>query len=63
MIAGVGPVLADIAAQVAADQHANPPSKWSEVDEHGRLSDHAHPHHRRQLTWLSANHLRRGMSR
>jgi Domain of unknown function (DUF222) len=35
-------LVADIATQVAADQQANPPGKWSEVDEHGRLRHHGH---------------------
>jgi hypothetical protein len=39
---GYEAIIADIAAQVADDQHTNPPSKWSEVDEHGNLRHHGH---------------------
>jgi len=35
-------VIADIAAQVDADARANPPDKWSQVDEHGRPRHHGH---------------------
>jgi hypothetical protein len=39
---GWAAVLADIAAQVDADARANPPGKWSEVDDQGRLRHHGH---------------------
>jgi hypothetical protein len=42
LIPGWGPVLADIARQVALDQQANPTWKWSVTDEHGRLVHHGH---------------------
>jgi hypothetical protein len=35
-------VIADITAQVDADARTNPPDKWSQVDEHGRLRHHGH---------------------
>jgi hypothetical protein len=35
-------VIADIAAQAEADARANPPDKWSQVDDHGRLRHHGH---------------------
>jgi uncharacterized protein DUF222 len=42
LIPGWGPVLADIARQVALDQAANPTWKWSVTDEHGHLLHHGH---------------------
>ena len=42
LIPGWGPVIADIARQVALDQAANPTWKWSVTDEHGHLLHHGH---------------------
>src|SRR5690606_8312612 len=39
---GWAAVIADIAAQVDADARANPPGKWSEVDDQGRPRHHGH---------------------
>jgi hypothetical protein len=35
-------VVADIARQVADDKDANPPGKWAQTDDQGRLLDHGH---------------------
>jgi len=43
---GWGPVLADIARQVAFDQEANPLWRWSVTDEHGNLLHHGHTQRR-----------------
>ena len=40
--AGYELVIADIARQVAWDAQHNPPHKWSEVDDDGRLRHHGH---------------------
>jgi hypothetical protein len=42
LAAGYEAVIKDIAAQVAEDQRANPPGKWSEVDDDGNLKHHGH---------------------
>jgi hypothetical protein len=36
------PVIAEIAAQAAADERANPPGTWSAVNSDGALPDHGH---------------------
>jgi hypothetical protein len=42
LIPGWGPVIADIARQVAFDQEANPSWKWSVTDGSGQLMHHGH---------------------
>ena len=50
VIPGWGPVLADIARQVALDQATNPTWKWSVTDEHGQLLHHGHTRRRPTAT-------------
>ena len=42
LIPGWGPVIADIARQVAHDREANPAWLWTVTDEHGRVLHHGH---------------------
>jgi hypothetical protein len=46
LIPGWGPVVSDIARQVAFDQEANPMWRWSVTDEHGNLLHHGHTRRR-----------------
>jgi hypothetical protein len=46
LIPGFGPVIADIARQVAHDQALNPVWKWSVTDEDGMLLHHGHTQRR-----------------
>jgi len=50
VIPGWGPVIADIARQVAHDQATNPTWKWSVTDEHGQLLHHGHTRRRPTAT-------------
>ncbi len=50
LIPGWGPVIADIARQVAHDQKANPRWKWSATDENGELLHHGHTGRRPNAT-------------
>jgi hypothetical protein len=43
---GWGPVLADIARQIAFDQQANPAWKWSATNDSGQLRHHGHTRRR-----------------
>jgi hypothetical protein len=43
---GWGPVLADIARQIAFDQKTNPAWKWSATNNHGQLRHHGHTRRR-----------------
>lgn len=42
LIPGFGPVIADIARQVAFDQEHNPAWMWAVTDDHGRLLHRGH---------------------
>ncbi len=46
LIPGFGPVIADIARQVAQDQQTNPAWKWSITDDDGQLLHHGHTRRR-----------------
>ena len=46
LIPGWGPVIADIARQVAEDREANPAWLWTVTDEHGRVLHHGHTRRR-----------------
>lgn len=50
LIPGFGPVIADIARQVAHDQNANPAWKWSVTDDNGELLHHGHTRRRPNAT-------------
>ena len=50
LIPGFGPVIADIARQVAHDQKANPAWKWSVTDDNGELLHHGHTRRRPNAT-------------
>ena len=50
LIPGWGPVIADIARQVAHDQQVNPRWKWSATDENGELLHHGHTGRRPNAT-------------
>ncbi len=50
LIPGFGPVIADIARQVAHDQNANPTWKWSVTDDNGELLHHGHTRRRPNAT-------------
>ena len=50
LIPGFGPVIADIARQVAHDQKANPAWKWSVTDDNGELLHHGHIRRRPDAT-------------
>jgi len=46
LVPGWGPVIADIARQVAAEQQARPPWYWDVTDERGNLLHHGHTRRR-----------------
>jgi len=46
LIPGWGPVIADIARQVAHDQQTNPVWRWSITDDEGQLLHHGHTRRR-----------------
>jgi hypothetical protein len=50
LIPGWGPVIADIARQVALDQEANPTWLWSVTDNEGNLLHHGHTRRRPNAT-------------
>ena len=50
LLDGWGPVVADIARQVAHDQTANPAWKWSVTDDAGELLHHGHTRRRPNAT-------------
>jgi hypothetical protein len=56
LIPGWGPVVADIARQVATEQERTPPWYWSVVDERGNLLHHGHTRYR--PTRVEAAHVR-----
>jgi hypothetical protein len=50
LVSGFGPVIADIARQVAHDQEANPMWRWSVTDRNGNLLHHGHTRRRPNAT-------------
>jgi hypothetical protein len=50
LIPGWGPLIADVARQVAADREANPAWKWTVTDEYGRVLHHGHTRRRPTAT-------------
>jgi hypothetical protein len=58
LVGGWGPVIADIARQVAADRVVNPAWKWSVTDTDGNLLHHGHTRRRPTPTERAFVHAR-----